>query len=186
MNVKQIFVVTSIALTLTILVLGLINAYFLILFLFVGPIIGIGIVDMVQKKQTIRRNFPIIGNFRYMLEKVRPEIMQYFVETDTEGRPINRLYRSVIYQRAKKEVSTSPFGTQWDVYHPGYEWIDHSVYAVNPHDLEQEQRVLVGQINARVHRPSDPSDVRTLAARAPTRIDFGGGWTDVPPFSGRE
>lgn len=144
MNVKQIFVVTSIAVTVTILILGLVSSYFLLLFLFVGPIIGIGIADMVQKKQTIRRNFPIIGNFRYMLEKVRPEIMQYFVETDTEGRPINRLYRSVIYQRAKKEVSTSPFGTQWDVYHPGYEWIDHSVYAVNPHDLEQEQRVLVG------------------------------------------
>jgi len=79
-----------------------------------------------------------------MLEKVRPEIMQYFVETDTEGRPINRLFRSVVYQRAKKENSTSPFGTQWDVYHPGYEWIDHSIYAVDPSDLEQEQRVWVG------------------------------------------
>ena len=79
-----------------------------------------------------------------MLEKVRPEIMQYFVETDTEGKPINRLYRSVIYQRAKKETSTSPFGTQWDVYRQGYEWIDHSIYAANPHDLECEQRVMVG------------------------------------------
>lgn len=79
-----------------------------------------------------------------MLEKVRPEIMQYFVETDTEGKPINRLYRSVIYQRAKKETSTSPFGTQWDVYRQGYEWIDHSIYAANPHDLECEQRVTVG------------------------------------------
>ena len=89
-------------------------------------------MDIAQKKQTIRRNFPIIGNFRYLLEKVRPEIMQYFVETDTEGKPINRLYRSVIYQRAKKETSTSPFGTQWDVYRAGYEWIDHSIYAANP------------------------------------------------------
>jgi glutamate synthase domain-containing protein 2 len=79
-----------------------------------------------------------------MLEKVRPEIMQYFVETDTEGKPINRLFRSVIYQRAKNETSTSPFGTQWDVYRSGYEWIDHSVYAIDHHDLEHEQRVVVG------------------------------------------
>jgi glutamate synthase domain-containing protein 2 len=92
-----------------------------------------------QKKQTIRRNFPVIGNFRYLLEKVRPEIMQYFVETDTEGKPINRLFRSVIYQRAKKETSTSPFGTQWDVYRAGYEWIEHSIYAANPSDLEQDK-----------------------------------------------
>lgn len=104
----------------------------------------IGVMDITQKRQSIRRNFPIIGNFRYMLEKVRPEIMQYFVETDTEGKPINRLFRSVIYQRAKKETSTSPFGTQWDVYRSGYEWIDHSIYAANPYDLESEQRVIVG------------------------------------------
>ena len=97
------------------------------------------------KKTNYSQKLPIIGNFRYMLEKVRPEIMQYFVETDTEGKPINRLYRSVIYQRAKKETSTSPFGTQWDVYRSGYEWIDHSIYAANPADLEQEQRILVGE-----------------------------------------
>jgi glutamate synthase domain-containing protein 2 len=116
----------------------------LLSFIVFAPVILVGLLDIMQKKQTIRRNFPVIGNFRYMLEKVRPEIMQYFVETDTEGKPINRLFRSVIYQRAKKETSTSPFGTQWDVYRPGYEWIDHSIYAVNPADLEQEQRLWVG------------------------------------------
>ncbi len=144
MNVRQIFITSSIVIIASILLLGLINSYFFLGFIFVAPVVFVGLLDIIQKKQTIRRNFPIIGNFRYMLEKVRPEIMQYFVETDTEGRPINRLFRSVIYQRAKKENSTSPFGTQWDVYHPGYEWIDHSIYAANPADLEQEQRVLVG------------------------------------------
>lgn len=144
MSVKQIFITSSLIAVLAILLLGLINSYFWLGFIFVAPIIFIGLLDMIQKKQTIRRNFPVVGNFRYMLEKVRPEIMQYFVETDTEGKPINRLFRSVIYQRAKNETSTSPFGTQWDVYRPGYEWIEHSIYAANPSDLEQEQRVLVG------------------------------------------
>ena len=144
MSVKQIFITSSVVIVLLILLLGFINPYFLLGLILVAPVIVIGLLDMIQKKQTIRRNFPVIGNFRYLLEKVRPEIMQYFVETDTEGKPINRLFRSVIYQRAKKETSTSPFGTQWDVYRAGYEWIEHSIYAANPHDLEQEQRVLVG------------------------------------------
>jgi len=144
MSVKTIFVMSSVIATLLILSLSLISPYFLIAFIVVGPIIGVGVVDMLQKRQTIRRNFPVIGNFRYLLETVRPEIMQYFVETDTEGKPINRLFRSVIYQRAKKQTSTSPFGTQWDVYRPGYEWIEHSIFAANPKDLEQEQRILVG------------------------------------------
>lgn len=144
MNVKQIFVVSSTVVSLGIVLLAFISPYFLLAFILVGPIIAVGTVDMIQKRQTVRRNFPVIGNFRYMLEKVRPEIMQYFVETDTEGKPINRLFRSVIYQRAKKQTSTSPFGTQWDVYRAGYEWIEHSIYAANPKDLEPEQRVLVG------------------------------------------
>jgi glutamate synthase domain-containing protein 2 len=144
MSVRQIFIATSIGLTAAILLLSLISPYFLLSFLLIGPIIVVGVIDITQKKQTIRRNFPIIGNLRYLLEKVRPEIMQYFVETDTEGKPINRLFRSVIYQRAKNVISTSPFGTQWDVYRAGYEWIDHSIYAADPHDLEGEQRVMVG------------------------------------------
>lgn len=144
MSVRQIFITASIAAIAVIFLLGLISPYFLLSLIIIGPIIVVGVMDMVQKKQTVRRNFPVIGNFRYLLERVRPEIMQYFVETDTEGKPINRLFRSVIYQRAKNETSTSPFGTQWDVYRAGYEWIEHSIYAANPSDLEQEQRVWVG------------------------------------------
>lgn len=84
---------------------------------------------MTQKKHAIRRNFPVIGNFRYMLESIRPEIMQYFVETDTEGKPIDRLMRSMVYRRAKNVIDTVPFGTQLDVYEAGYEWLNHSMYA---------------------------------------------------------
>lgn len=144
MSFRQIFGISSAVAVAAVLLLSMASVYFLLLLLVILPLIVIGIIDISQKRQTIRRNFPIIGNFRYMLEKVRPEIMQYFVETDTEGKPINRLFRSVIYQRAKNENSTSPFGTQWDVYRAGYEWIDHSIYAANPHDLECEQRVKVG------------------------------------------
>lgn len=109
------------------------------------PFILLGIYDMLQKSSAIRRNFPLIGRLRYFFESIRPEMMQYFVETDTEGRPFNRIYRSMIYQRAKKVNDTAPFGTQINVYRPGYEWIDHSIYAVKASELDTDPRVMVGE-----------------------------------------
>ena len=113
-------------------------------FVFLGPIILLGYIDAFQNKHAIRRNFPVIGNGRYMLEKIRPEIMQYFVETDTEGAPINRMFRTLIYRRAKQVNDTMPFGTQMDVYKVGYEWIDHSIYANHAKQIDASPRVMVG------------------------------------------
>ena len=103
-----------------------------------------GVVDMVQKRQSIKRNFPLAGRLRYVFEDLRPKIQQYFVESDTDGAPINRIDRSVIYQRAKKQLDTVPFGTQLDVYAEGYEWITHSVTPLDHHKLDHSPRVLVG------------------------------------------
>ena len=111
--------------------------------LLVGPIVLLGLVDMLQSKQTIRRNFPVIGHARYLMEMVRPEIQQYFIENNIEGRPFNREERSLIYQRAKGAVDSLPFGTQRDVYETGYEWINHSMMPVEP--KEHEPRVWFGQ-----------------------------------------
>jgi glutamate synthase domain-containing protein 2 len=106
------------------------------------PLFAIGMTDMLQVKQAIRRNFPVIGRARYLFEAIRPEINQYFIESNSDGKPFSRNDRSVIYQRAKGELDTLPFGTQRDVYAVGYEWINHSLAPVHA-DLTQ-QRVLVG------------------------------------------
>ena len=109
-----------------------------------APLILLGFYDLTQKRQTILRNFPVLGHLRYVLEAIRPEIMQYFVETDTQGRPINRMFRSLIYQRAKDVTDTVPFGTQMDVYRSGYEWMDHSMYAIDQDQVDSSPRVEVG------------------------------------------
>lgn len=85
------------------------------------PLFMLGIYDMLQKERTIMRNFPLLGRGRYIMEALRPKIYQYFIESDMDGRPINRIFRSVVYQRSKGELDTVPFGTQFDVYKPGYE-----------------------------------------------------------------
>jgi glutamate synthase domain-containing protein 2 len=102
----------------------------------------VGYFDIFQTKHSIRRNFPIIGNFRYFFEFIRPEINQYFVESNTDGAPFNRQSRSLVYQRAKNVLDTLPFGTQSNVYEVGYEWVNHSLAPthVNPEAL----RVMIG------------------------------------------
>lgn len=112
--------------------------------LVVGPLIGLGIADMVQSRQAIRRNFPLFGRLRYLFESVRPEIQQYFVESDTTGRPFSRMFRSVIYQRSKGVLDTTPFGTQLDVYENNYEWLSHSVAAIDYFKINEHPRVTVG------------------------------------------
>ncbi len=110
----------------------------------IGPIILIGVYDMFQSKHAIMRNFPILGRARYVMEDLRPKIYQYFIESDTDGAPISRIYRSIVYARAKKELDTTPFGTQIDLYSEGYEWMNHSIAALDPHDMDHDPRITIG------------------------------------------
>lgn len=90
------------------------------------------------------RNYPVVGRLRYILEDLRPKMYQYFIESDIDGRPFNRVDRSTVYQRAKTVRDTIPFGTQLDVYATGYEWICHSMAPKAFETLDQDPRVIVG------------------------------------------
>jgi glutamate synthase domain-containing protein 2 len=92
-----------------------------------GPLVFFGTVDFFQRRHAIRRNFPLIGRARYLFEAIRPEINQYFVESNTDGMPFSREQRSIVYQRAKRVLDTVPFGTQKSVDDVGYEWVNHSM-----------------------------------------------------------
>jgi glutamate synthase domain-containing protein 2 len=122
--------------------LSLASPWAWLLLILVVPFTLVGLRDIVQTKHSIRRNFPVIGHFRYVLESIRPEIRQYFVESDSEENPISREKRSIVYQRAKDAVDTLPFGTRHDVNAIGYEWINHSLAAVEA--APGERRVHIG------------------------------------------
>ncbi len=114
------------------------------LFIILAPIILIGFYDMLQSKHAIMRNFPVLGRGRYIMEELRPKIYQYFIESDTNGTPINRINRVVVYQRAKQQLDTTPFGTQLDVYAEGYEWLNHSIGSLDPHNLNPHPKIKIG------------------------------------------
>ncbi len=144
MRPRRIFIVLSIIILVSIALIYTVWPPVLWFLVFFGPLIILGYTDVLQSQHSIKKNFPVVGHIRYLLEAFRPEIMQYFVETDTQGRPINRLFRNLVYQRAKSVNDTTPFGTQMDVYRTGYEWMDHSIYAKSHTELNEHPRVLVG------------------------------------------
>ena len=82
---------------------------------------------MLQQRHAVLRNYPVIGHLRFLLEFIRPEMRQYFIESDNEAAPFSRQQRSLVYQRAKGDSDKRPFGTQLDVDAVGYEWINHSM-----------------------------------------------------------
>ncbi len=102
----------------------------------------LGLYNITQSKHAILRNFPVLGYFRYFFEGISPEMQQYFIERETDGKPFPRNERSAAYRRAKNLGDTVAFGTQLDINHRKYEGIKHSIYAKSP--KEELPRVLVG------------------------------------------
>ena len=102
----------------------------------------LAIHDLVQKKHSILRNYPVLGHMRFLLEGIRPELQQYFIERNFDGRPFDRDTRSSIYQRAKGIKEEQPFGTERDLYAVGYEYLVHSTAPVAK--MKDPPRVRIG------------------------------------------
>ena len=139
---RQLFVYFSVCSVLTLTLGQLYVPLVAWTWLILAPILTLGWYDMLQRDHSILRNFPVLGHFRFLFELIRPEIYQYFVESDTDGVPFDRDTRSLVYQRAKDVRDTVPFGTKEDVYEVGYEWVNHSMAPV--HNAPEDMRVTIG------------------------------------------
>ncbi len=143
MTVRQMFfIAVGVAIA-----FGVVCAFFwpagLWAFVLLGPLIALGFYDAYQTEHTILRNFPLLGHARYMLEMVRPEIQQYFIESSLEAYPIEREFRNVVYARSKSELETVPFGSHRDMYGAGYEWAEHSIMPAKV--LDTPPRITIGE-----------------------------------------
>jgi glutamate synthase domain-containing protein 2 len=127
------FIVLTICAVVTALLIGIgivdrkVFDFLLVPILIFGALTLLGIRDLLQKSHAVLRNYPISAHLRFLLEEIRPEMRQYFFESEKDGMPFSRDTRAVFYQRAKMELDKRPFGTQEDVYREGYEWMHHSV-----------------------------------------------------------
>jgi glutamate synthase domain-containing protein 2 len=107
-----------------------------------GAFVLLGLRDLVQTRRAILRNYPIAAHIRFILEHIRPELRQYFFEAEKDGTPFPRDKRALVYQRAKRELDTRPFGTHYDVYRDHYEWLHHSMHPRIP--AAEPFRIVVG------------------------------------------
>lgn len=109
---------------------------------FFSAFVLLGICDLIQTRHAILRNYPIAAHIRFLLEHVRPELRQYFFEAEKDGTPFPRDKRALVYQRAKQQLDTRPFGTHYDVYRDHYEWLHHSIAPQRP--AAEPFRITVG------------------------------------------
>jgi len=103
------------------------SIYVVILLVLFGALALIGTIDLLQTRHAVLRNYPLSAHIRFILEQIRPEIRQYFLESEKDGTPFSRDKRAIVYQRAKQALDKRPFGTQNDVYASGFEWLAHSI-----------------------------------------------------------
>jgi glutamate synthase domain-containing protein 2 len=145
-QLRFIIYTASIVLTVFLTALALSQSYlvpYLSVFIAVfGGLSTLGTLDLLQRRHAILRNYPISAHLRFLLEAIRPEMRQYFFEDEKQGLPFSRDKRAIVYQRAKNVLDKRPFGTQYDVYAEGYEWLRHSVAPRPP--AAEPFRVLVG------------------------------------------
>jgi len=142
------FIILTICVVFTLVLAGLIiwdrNLFLLLIvpLILFAALSYLGVNDLLQTQHAVLRNYPISAHIRFLLEEIRPEIRQYFFESEKDGMPFSRDRRAVIYQRAKMVLDKRPFGTQENVYADGYEWMHHSVA---PQPLATEQfRITIG------------------------------------------
>jgi glutamate synthase domain-containing protein 2 len=102
---------------------------------------ALGTRDLLQTKHAILRLYPILGHVRFLAEFIRPEIRQYFIESNTEASPFDRETRDLVYERAKAIKTDEPFGTERDVNAIGYEFLRHSIRARFADDLDPRVRL---------------------------------------------
>ena len=142
----KIFFLLGLLLILSITLGFMVHSVFLILSIGIEILGCVAINDaFIQTKHSLLRNYPLIGRIRWIFEDERTKIQQYFVESDTSGTPYNKEHRSDVYQKAKQDINTVPFGTQLNVYAQGYEFLQHSLYPKNDKDVKDLRFTIGGK-----------------------------------------
>ncbi len=108
------------------------------------------VVDVTQTKHTIRRNYPVVGRFRYFFEHLGEFFRQYFFAMDREELPFNRAERSWVYRAAKKVDATIAFGSTRPLTGEGDVMFLNSAFPVLEKDVEEPKIITIGEGVARV------------------------------------
>ncbi len=118
------------------------SRYFAVPLVLFGFLALVGLRDLIQTKHAILRSYPIAAHMRFILEAIRPEIRQYFLESDKDGAPFPRDKRADRLSARQGRADKRPFGTEYDVYGSRYEWLHHSIAPEEP--ASEPFRIFIG------------------------------------------
>ena len=174
---KFFFISSTLVLLITAFLIFYIHDYFHVFLYFLVPLILLGYYDAFQKKHAILRNFPVLGHLRYIFESISPEIQQYFIERRIDGTPLSKNQRSLIYQRAKGVKDTAPFGTEFNLMEPGFEFLAHSMF---PKKHVKAPRISIGGLNCKYPYQASLLNISamsygSLSSRAIEALNIGAG-----------
>ena len=133
---------------------------------------GIALRDLLQKEQSLRRNFPVVARLRYLLESVGPELRQYIIASNDSERPFSRDQRRWVYSSAKKENNYFAFGTDNDTENATYPIIKQATFSdvvaaspIHDRDIEVPGAKVLGGPRGRRHafRPASAVNVSAMS-----------------------
>ncbi len=107
-------------------------------------VIVVYIADVTQTKQAIRRNYPVVGHFRYFFEHLGEFFRQYFFSMDREELPFNRAQRSWVYRAAKHVDTTVAFGSTKDLRPAGTTLFVNCAFPTLGADAVEPGEVIIG------------------------------------------
>lgn len=145
--------------TLFVFVVGLVMLWVFITF----------IIDVSQTQQAIRRNYPVLGRFRYLFEKLGTFFRQYFFAMDREEMPFNRAERSWIYRAAKDLDSTVPFGSTRDLKPVGSVFFVNCPYPNLVTETAPASEIVIGEHCHRPYRTSSLFNISGMSYGAISR-----------------
>lgn len=119
-------------------------AFMFVLFFITISVIVMYIVDITQTKHTIRRNYPVVGRFRYILEHMGEFFRQYFFALDRDELPFNRAQRSWVYRAAKNVNRNIPFGSTRDNTEDGTIIFLNSAFPTLTEDATECEPMVIG------------------------------------------
>lgn len=155
-------ILTALALlTLTGLGLGLVHPAWWWSLLLIGPLWAVALHDLLQRRRTLLRNYPVLGHGRYLIEDFRHHFRQYLIESDLGGAPFSHEQRALVYRRAKGVNDVLPFGTLNNVYASGHEWLNHSMQPRNA--PAEETRIPVGGPDCEQVYPASHFNISALS-----------------------
>ncbi|MEH6442998.1 MAG: FMN-binding glutamate synthase family protein [Oceanospirillaceae bacterium] len=127
-------------------------SFVFVVFLFIALLVLVYfyITDVTQTKQAIRRNYPIIGRFRYFFEHIGEFFRQYFFALDREELPFNRAQRSWVYRAAKNVDATVAFGSTRPLNQPGEILFLNCLFPTLTEDAIPAANVIIGEGVARI------------------------------------